>query len=142
MTTLQFLDYADAAYKEIRPTLIRSRGMAITGGLHTLLQRTVFFLGNAKGSVKVLPSLGTTRIAQLRNASLAELSSVEAVVAGIASDLETYLRTSTLKLPDDQKFGSLTLKIAEVTEESITIDVDVSSAAGQQATYPYTVATV
>lgn len=142
MTTLQFLDYAGAAYVPINPSVIRSRSMAITAGLHALLQRTVFFLGNTKGSVKVLPLIGTSKINQLKNASLAELSLVETVVAGIASDLEIYLRTTTSKLPDDERLGSVTLKIAELSDESITIDVDVSSAAGELATYPYTVATI
>jgi hypothetical protein len=109
--------------------------------LHKLLQQVVFFLSNTSGSVYGLPGVGSVRVAQIKGATLSDVSRVEQIIAGLQADIERWFISQPTTLPADERLATVQLTIGAIAEESITINVNITSVAGTAADYSYNLIT-
>lgn len=135
MSTLQIIPLADEQWRLISISLVRDSKYFKTRGLHKLVQRTVFFLATDPRSVHILPNYGNTYKDQLMQVSLSEVSVIERIISELSADLERDLRLITNNSPEDEQLGSLEMSLSSIEEDGIIILVEITSVAGDSATF-------
>lgn len=141
MKSLQFTQLAKLNFESADKTIVRQGGFRLASGLHKLLQKVVFYLANSPGSVYGQPLVGSAAVAKLKTATLSDVTRADQLVASLQADLERWLKLSPTNLPTDEQLGSIALSVEAIGEESITIAVSITSAAGTAADYSYNLLT-
>jgi hypothetical protein len=92
-----------------------------------------------RGSIPTLPNFGNSQYLDLTTPGVGLLQAtdtIEAAISTLTAELESYLKFTTANLPDDERLGSIDMELG-IGNESLSIKVNLTSAAGKLAVYDH-----
>ncbi len=121
------------------PELWDSNGkVKLVTGLHKLLSQAVFLVLTEAGSIAGMPGYGLSLRSKLSQISLAEITVLQSIISGVASDLSDQLKSLQYGLPPAERLDTLTLDAVQVVDvDLLVVSISIISLAGEQADYSF-----